>query len=192
MPSMCVEIQLKLGFNSKYMGFIFVVYWCKCIFNCATYLEDKSLTCIQALADVLKVKCVVKFIGWASNQVIRVVSHQFRHPGNKFGWKTKHCYNVVCFFKFSFCPQNLLQICYLPSQCVKHRSMLWRVRKVQVSRGNSTLDGWGMGSHNRIITLAADGELGLPPNGHMWPVQWRTWRTRSQICVRFLYGWILL
>lgn len=99
---------------------------------------------------------------------------------------------LFCFFKFSFHPQNLLQICYLPSQCVKRRSVLWRVRKVQVSSGNSTLDGWGMGSHNRIITLAADGELGLPPNGHMWPVQWRTWKTRSEICVGLLYGWILL
>lgn len=63
---------------------------------------------------------------------------------------------------------------YLPSQCVKHRSMVWRVRKAQVSKGNSTLDGWGMGSHSSVITLAAGGDLSSPANGRIRPVQWRT------------------
>lgn len=68
---------------------------------------------------------------------------------------------------------------HLPLQCVKRRSMLWRVRKVKLSRGNSTLDGWGMGSHSRVVTLAAGGDKEPPPNGRMWPVQWRTWRNRG-------------
>lgn len=58
---------------------------------------------------------------------------------------------------------------YRPSQCVKRRSMLCRVRKVEVSRGNSTLDGWGTGSHRRVITLAAGGDVveAPPPKGRM-------------------------
>ncbi len=73
---------------------------------------------------------------------------------------------------------------YLPSQCVKCRSMLWRVRKVQLSRGNSTLDGWEMGSHSSVITLATGGDMERPPKGRMWPVQWRTWRNRGKVYIR--------
>lgn len=69
---------------------------------------------------------------------------------------------------------------HLPSQWVKRRSMLWRVRKVQVSRGNSTLDGCGMGSHSRVMTLPAGGDAEPLPKGQMWPVQWRTWRKRAR------------
>lgn len=69
---------------------------------------------------------------------------------------------------------------HLPSQWVKRRSMLWRVRKVQVSRGNSTLDGCGMGSHSRVMTLPAGGDAEPLPKGRMWPVQWRTWRKRAR------------
>lgn len=81
--------------------------------------------------------------------------------------------------------RSKVEICYifpshLPSQWVKRRSMLWRVRKVQVSRGNSTLDGCGMGSHSRVMTLPAGGDAEPLPKGRMWPVQWRTWRKRAR------------
>lgn len=43
--------------------------------------------------------------------------------------------------RVSYSPAAGDESSYLPLQCVKRRSMLWRVRKVKLSRGNSTLDG---------------------------------------------------
>lgn len=74
---------------------------------------------------------------------------------------------------------------YLPSQCVKHRSMVWRLRKAQVSKGNSMLDGWGMDSHSSVITLAAGSDLPSPANGRTRPVQWRTCDQSQELNVSF-------
>lgn len=154
-----------------------------------------TLTCVQALVDVIRVERVMKLIGWAANQIFRFVSNQLCHPGNR--WKKNrsiiisnrhlHLSPVSSWFQsterskvsVSDSPAAGDESSHLPLQCVKRRSMLWRVRKVKLSRGNSTLDGWGMGSHSRVVTLAAGGDKEPPPNGRMWPVQWRTWRNRG-------------
>lgn len=117
---------------------------------------------------------------WAANQIFRFVSNQLCHPG-----KRRIKMKKLSRFLWKICHQggqrsgSVWNVSYRPSQWVKWRSMLWRVRKVLASRGNSTLDGWGTGSHNSIITRAAGGDVEL--SGRMWPVQWNTWG-RTGVC----------
>lgn len=128
---------------------------------------------MQTPADVIRVEHVMKLEGGSTNQIVRFVSHQLCHPGNikmaeKNGGKDipqknhHRKYSISVKLSFLLGPQRSRS--YLPSQCVKHRSMVWRLRKAQVSKGNSTLDGWGMDSHSSVITRAAGGDLPSPAN----------------------------
>lgn len=70
--------------------------------------------------------------------------------------------------------QHLIRITYLSSQYVNFMSIVWRLRKVLVSRGNSMLAGWGMGSQIRTKYGTADSccPLGLCS---AWLSYTRTW-----------------
>lgn len=51
-------------------------------YTVVTRRHTLTLTCVQALVDVIWVECVKKLEAWASNQIIRFVSHQLCNPGN--------------------------------------------------------------------------------------------------------------
>lgn len=48
---------------------------------------------MQALVDVIRVECVMKLVGRAANQILRFVSNQLCHPGNRRMEEKQENYN---------------------------------------------------------------------------------------------------
>lgn len=103
---------------------------------------------------MIRVERVMKLIGGAADKIIRFISNQLCHSRKhkERKKKKKNDFSVILLFSLvSFASHlkrgqrsgsvKIKDRSYLPSQCVKCKSMLWRVRKVLVSSGNSTLDG---------------------------------------------------
>lgn len=197
---MTFETKIYFFKDSKVFGFADALCSLHYFASLTVCVVAQERTRVQTPADVIGVEHMMKLEGGSANQIVRFESHQLCHPGNgkMAGKQGEEKYSEIHHLKYSTSPKSLFSSSstsqrskfwsYLPSQCVKCRSMVWRVRKAQVSRGNSTLDGWGMGSHSSVITLAAGGDLALPANGRIRPVQRRTCSQSDQTGFRWRRG----